>query len=181
MTANEQPVQTDAPAADPFDLLTDADLLSVEELAEKCLREGATLADVRGYSEAELDAVYAFAHNAYQQRKYQDAVKLFYFLAENDHTDGRFWMGLGACLQMTRSYDQALAAYAVAALLDATSPEPPLRAAECYLATGKPDGARKALDAVRLVCDETGGPNAHGRVLRRVAVLASAVRAAAER
>ncbi|MDE0659718.1 MAG: SycD/LcrH family type III secretion system chaperone [Gammaproteobacteria bacterium] len=168
---------TDALAV--LDRLTDGQLATVEELARRCLGSGATLADVRGYTNDEMEAVYAFAHNAYRQGKYEDAAKLFHFLAENDHTDGRFWMGLGACLHMTGGHDQAVAAYAVAAVLDATNPEPPLRAAECYLATGALDGARKALDAVRLICDEAVAPEAQQRVLGRVAVLAAAIDSAA--
>ena len=162
-------------AAAALERLSDGQLATVEELARRCLGSGATIADVRGYTDDEMEAVYAFAHNAYRQGKYDDAAKLFYFLAENDHTDSRFWMGLGACLHMTGGHDQALAAYAVAAVLDATNPEPPLCAAECYLATGTFDGARKALDAVRLICDEAVAPEEQRRVLGRVAVLAAAI------
>ncbi|MCY3622469.1 MAG: SycD/LcrH family type III secretion system chaperone [Gammaproteobacteria bacterium] len=180
VTATTPPASgPDADAAAALEGLTDGQLATVEELARRCLGSGATLADVRGYTDDEMEAVYAFAHNAYRQGKYDDAAKLFYFLAENDHTDSRFWMGLGACLHMTGGHDQALAAYAVAAVLDATNPEPPLCAAECYLATGALDGARKALDAVRLICDEAVAPEAHGRVLGRVAVLAAAVESGA--
>ncbi|MYE14180.1 MAG: CesD/SycD/LcrH family type III secretion system chaperone [Gammaproteobacteria bacterium] len=167
--------------ADTLDALTDAQLLTVEELAGKCLEQGATLADVRGYTDDEMEAVYSFAHNAFQQRKYGDASKLFYFLAENDHTESRFWMGLGASLQMTGGFEQALAAYGVAAVLDATNPQPPLRACECYLALQDLPSARKALDAVALVCDESGGAAVHGDVLKRAAVLGSAVEQAPER
>ena len=167
--------------AEALDALTEAQLLTVEELARQCLEQGATLGDVRGYTDDEMEAVYSLAHNAYQQRKYDDARKLFYFLAENDHTESRFWMGLGAALQMTGGYEQALAAYGVAALLDATNPQPPLRASECYLALRDFAGARKALDAVALVCEETGGQAAHGEVLKRAALLSSAVDQARER
>lgn len=172
--------------ADTLDALTDAQLLTVEELASKCLQHGATLADIRGYTEDEMEAVYSFAHNAFQQRKYGDAAKLFYFLAENDHTESRFWMGLGASLQMTGGFEQALAAYGVAAVLDATNPQPPLRAAECYLALRDLAGARKALDAVALVCEATGrgavhGGAVHGDALKRAALLKSAIEQAQER
>lgn len=168
--------QDGATAADDLlETLTDGQLATVEDLARHCLERGSTLADVRGYTADEIEAVYLFAHNAYQQRRYDDARKLFHFLAENDHTESRFWMGLGASLQMTACYAQALAAYGVAAVLDATNPEPPLRAAECYLATAAPDGAHKALDAVRLACDAGGAGPARADVERRVALLESAI------
>ncbi len=174
--ANEADGKPGAAAADDLlDALTDGQLATVEELARQCLERGATLADVRGYTGDEIEAVYRFAHDVYRQRRYHDARKLFHFLAENDHTESRFWMGLGASLQMTACYREALSAYGVAAVLDATNPEPPLRAAECYLATDAPDGARKALDAVRLACEAGGAGPAEADVLRRAALLGTAV------
>ena len=165
-------------AAHALESLTDDQLLTVEALAMKCLGQGATLADVRGYSDDEMEAVYHFAHNAYRQRKYEDAKELFRFLAENDHTESRFWMGFAATWQMTGGHEQAATAYGVAAVLDATNPRPPLHACECYLAMNDPETARKALDAVELICEETGGEAVHGDLLRRVALLASAIESA---
>ena len=163
---------------DPFDALeslTDSQLLTVEQLAGRCLTEGATLADIRGYTDDEMEAVYNLAHNAYRQRRYDDARKLFQFLAENDHTESRFWMGLAASYQMTRDYEQAVAAYGVAALLDATDPQAPLRACECYLAMNDPESGRRALDAVELICSATGGEPVHRELLKRAALLDSAI------
>ena len=167
-------------SADVLESLSDDQLATVEQLARKCLEEGAALADVRGYTDDEMEAVYRFAYNAYQQGKYEDARKLFYFLAENDHTESRYWMGLAACLHLTNQHREALAAYGMAAVLDATNPEAPLRASECYLALRDLDGARQALDAVELVCQETGGERVHAATLKRAAVLASAVDRAGE-
>ena len=166
---------------DPFDALeslTDDQLVTVEQLATRCLMEGATLADIRGYTDDEMEAVYNFAHNAYQQRRYDDARKLFQFLVENDHTESRFWMGLAASYQMTGSHEQAVSAYGVAALLDATDPQVPLHACECYLAIKDLASGRKALDAVGLICAENGGEQVHGEVLKRAALLDSAIAAA---
>jgi len=163
---------------DVLEALTDRDLLTVEELARQCLGQGAALGDIRGYTADEMDAVYLLAHNAYQQRKYEDARKLFYFLAENDHTESRYWMGLAACLQLTGEYTEAVAAYGMAAILDATNPVPPLHACECYLALHDLAAARRALDAVEFVCETTGGGTAHASTLKRAALLSAAVAAA---
>ena len=160
---------------DVLESLTDRELSTVEALARQCLDEGAALADVRGYTADEMDAVYLLAHNAYQQRKYDDARRLFYFLAENDHTECRHWMGLAACLQLTGEHPEAIAAYGMAAMLDATNPVPPLHACECYLALHDLAAARKALDAVEFVCETTGGEQAHAATLKRAALLAAAV------
>ena len=163
------------PSIDALESLTDDQLLTVEQLAGKCLTQGATLADVRGYTDDEMEAVHNLAYNAYQQRRYGDARKLFQFLAENDHTDGRYWMGLAASYQMDGKHQQAVTAYGVAALLDATNPQAPLRACECYVALNDWDAGRKALDAVGLICDETGGERVHGEVLKRAALLGAAI------
>ena len=142
--------------SDLFESLTERELLCVEELATKCLSEGAAMADVRGYTEEEMEAVYNFAHNAYLQGKYAEARQLFQFLAENDHTESRFWMGLAASCQMSGGYQQAVTAYGMAAFLDATDPRPALHACECFLAMEEWENGRKALDAVNFICDVQG-------------------------
>lgn len=162
---------------DILESLSDRELSTVEGLARQCLEHGATLGDLRGYTAEEMDAVYLLAYNAYQQHKYDDARRLFYFLAENDHTESRYWMGLAACLQLTGDHQEAIAAYGMAALLDATNPEPPLRACECYLALRDLAAARKALDAVELVCETTGGEGLHRATLKRAALLSASVEA----
>ena len=159
---------------DPWETLTDNDLRTVEEVATKCLVGGAALADIRGYTEDEMEAVYNFAHNAYQQRKYDEARQLFQFLAENDHTESRFWMGLAASHQMSGTHQQALTAYAMAALLDGTNPRPALHACECYLALADWANGRKALDAVYFLCG-TADASTHGDVRKRAAVLSAII------
>ena len=140
---------------DPFEAITDEQLLTVEELARKCLFEGATLGAVRGYTSDELEAIYHFAHNAYQQHKYEEAVALFLFLVENDHAEHRFWMGLAAAYQMSEQHQRALVAFGMTAFLDATNPWPPIHACECYLAMGDGENARLALDGALGVCEAT--------------------------
>lgn len=165
---------------DILESLSDRELATVEELARQCLEHGATLGDLRGYTAEEMDAVYLLAYNAYQQHKYDDARRLFYFLAENDHIESRYWMGLAASLQQTGDHQEAIAAYGMAALLDATNPEPPLRACECYLALHDLAAARKALDAVELVCETTGGEGVHSATLKRLALLSASLDASGQ-
>lgn len=137
---------------DLLNSLSDSELQSVEHLATKCLLEGATLADIRGFTANEMEAVYHLAYNAYQQRKYENSLKLFQFLVQHDHSDCRFWMGLAACHQLSGNYKQAVNAYGMSAVLDATNPRPALHACECHLALKDWANARKALDAVNLIC-----------------------------
>lgn len=162
------------PATGILESLSDSDLLAIEDLARKCLIDGASLADARGYTNDEMEAVYHFAHNAYRQRKYGEARRLFQFLVYNDHAEARFWMGLAASCQMSASHQQAVTAYAVAAVLDATNPRPALHAGECYLAMGDAKSARKAFDAVEFICGLPGA-SGHAALRRRAAALAAAL------
>ncbi|MCZ0944079.1 MAG: SycD/LcrH family type III secretion system chaperone [Gammaproteobacteria bacterium] len=153
---------------DPFEAITDEQLQTVEELATKCLLEGATLGAVRGYSSDELEAVYGLAHNAYRQRKYEQAVKLFLFLVENDHAEHRFWMGLAATYQMSEQYRKALVAFGMTTFLDATNPWPSIHACECYLALGERENARLALDGAEGVCEATDHKQSNGDARARI-------------
>ena len=159
---------------DILDSLSENDLLRVEELAKKCLIDGATLADIRGYTGDEMEAVYHFAHNAYQQRKYAEALRLFQFLVHNDHAETRFWMGLAASYHMSGSHRQAVTAYGMAAVLDATNPRPALHAGECYLAMGDRQNARKAFEAVAFICGLRGASE-HEALRKRAAALVAAI------
>lgn len=156
---------------DLFETLSEQQVQTVERLAKKVLLEGASLGTIKGYSSDELEAVYHFAHNAYQQRKYEDAVTLFLFLTESDHAESRYWMGLAAAYQMSKQYHKALVAYGMTALLDATNPWPPIHVCECYLAMDDRSNAREALDAAEGVCEATDDEQSNEAARARVAKL----------
>ncbi len=157
--------------SDPFETITDEQLQTVEELTKKCLLEGASLGSVRGYTSDELEAVYGLAHNAYRQRKYEQAEQLFLFLVENDHAEHRFWMGLAATQQMSEQHRKALVAFGMTAMLDATNPWPSIHACECYLALGERENARLALDAAEGVCEATEHKQGNDDALARIGKL----------
>ena len=164
-----------AAVTDALEALTDQELVSVEELAKKCLMEGAALADVQGYTEDEMEAVYHLAYNAYRQGKYPDARKLFQFLALSDHVESRFWMGLAATCQMSGEYRQAVAAYEMAAVLEATNPWPPFHAAECCVAMNDWEKSREALQAVEILFEAAAGNEDHTELRARAAQLSTTV------
>lgn len=160
---------------DALETLTDQDVVAVEALAKKCLMEGAALADVHGYTEDEMEAVYLLAYNAYRQGKYPDARKLFQFLALNDHVESRFWLGLAATCQVSGEYRQAVAAYEMAAVLEATNPWPPFHAGECYAAMNDWETCAKALEAVEILCEAAAGEEDHAELRARAARLSRIV------
>ena len=126
------------------------DSLSDEQLtgiAEQLFQHGATLADLRGLTNDEMEAVYLIAYNFYQQGKIEEAEKVFHFLCLYGHLDKRFWMGLAACRQQLKQYQQAIAAYSYLAVIDTENPYPPMHAADCYLALNDLDNTESALHA----------------------------------
>lgn len=101
------------------------------------------------------DKLYAKAYYLYESGKYNEAGQLFRLLTLADLTNSKHWMGLGATYQMLKEYDEAAAAYAVAALNDPSNPYPPLYAAECLMELGKWKDVVNALeDAEKLASQQ---------------------------
>ncbi len=109
------------------------------------LASGIRLADMKGVSEATLEALYARAHALYTQGKYADAGQLFAQLVMHSHLDRRFHKGMGACLQMQGKHDDALKYYGVASMLALTDPHPVVHIAECLFALSRGEEAERAL------------------------------------
>ncbi len=122
-----------------------------EEKIVAALKEfgnGATLREMRGLSDAEMEAIYSMGVNFYQAGNYEDAEKVFQFLVMFDHLSSRYWTAMGSLRQVQRKFAQAVEAYKFASFLDLENPKPMYYAAECYLALGQKDEALMALAAL---------------------------------
>jgi type III secretion system low calcium response chaperone LcrH/SycD len=119
----------------------------LESLVDNFIRGGNTLKSLKGVDDTTMNAIYSVAYNLYNSGKYEEAHKVFQFLCFFDHFQKKYWMGLGACRQMLKLYQEAVAAYSFAALLDINDPKPPLHAADCFLAMGNREAAESALHA----------------------------------
>ena len=86
-------------------------------------------------SEAQ-EALYSLAYICYNQGKYGEATALFRTLTVENPRGRKFWMGLGASLQMVKNYNEALLAYEVAAMLQPLDPHVHLYAADCFFTQG---------------------------------------------
>ncbi|MEM1304183.1 MAG: SycD/LcrH family type III secretion system chaperone [Planctomycetota bacterium] len=120
-----------------------------EEVAaklESVLAADGCVADVMGLDPADLEVLYNFAYTEHQQGKYADAATTFTYLCQCDHRQARFWMGLGACHQMSGNYEGAVLAYTQASECDPPDPKAPLHAAECLLTLGFIEDSLAALD-----------------------------------
>lgn len=92
------------------------------------------------------EALYTVAHTFYGQGKYKEASTLFCTMVQEAPRTYKYWIGLGASLQMAKSYDEALLAYETAAMLDPCDPHVHLHAADCFFAKGLPKEALFAVD-----------------------------------
>ena len=122
--------------------------------ANALLKDGATVKEIKGISNEELEAVYSLAFGYYQTGKYDEALKLFKFLVLFDHLNAKFWFGLGAVQQVLKDYKSALASYGYCSFLDLHNPKPQLHAAECFIALGDRDNALSSLEALNEFCPQ---------------------------
>ena len=120
----------------------------VQTLIEK----RATLKEMKGVSNDELEAVYSLAFGYYQTGKYEEAHKLFQFLVLFDHLNAKYWFGLGATQQALKDFKNAAVSYGYCSFLKLDNPKPQLHAAECFLALGDKRSAASALEALNEYC-----------------------------
>jgi type III secretion system low calcium response chaperone LcrH/SycD len=131
------------------------EMVDVSEISEEQLQDilqgimtgETTLQEVKGFTDEQMEAVYTVAYNLYQAQKHQDAAEVFTFLSMFNPFNSKYWMGLGASLQMAKDFDNALNAYAVAAVTSIPKdPVPHLHAGECNLGKGDVDEALKGFE-----------------------------------
>ncbi len=120
------------------------------------MAHGGVLKDLQGLSDKNMEAIYAVAHNLYSATKYEQANTLFQYLCMLNPYEKKYWLGLGACRQMQRDFQNAIDAYCMATALDMKDPNAPLHAGECFLALGNLDSAEKSFDTV-IAWSEEGG------------------------
>ena len=132
------------------------DKITEEKIAEaaKSFASGATLKEVRGITNDELEAVYSFGFGYYNTGRFEDAQKLFEFLVLFDHLNTKYWFALGAVQQARKDFQKAIASYGYSSFLDLENPKPQFHAAECYLALGDKANAASAVMALEHYCPE---------------------------
>lgn len=128
--------------------LTEEDL----EKAAKDFFDLGTIAEMRGITHEELEAVYSTGFSFYNTGRYDDAETIFKFLVMFDHLEQKYWVGLGAVAQVKKEYAKAVVAYSYAGFLDLENPKPQYYAAECYYALGDKEKALSALACLEEYC-----------------------------
>lgn len=121
---------------------------TIEEAAKKFAGDLSTIRELKGITDAEMEAVYSLGFNFYRTGNIEKAEQVFKFLVIFDHFNPRYWISMGAVLQVKKQYQGAITAYAYASFLDIHDPKPQYHAAECYLALGDRANASSALAAL---------------------------------
>lgn len=105
------------------------------------LEDGGTMSMLRDIPSDAIEQMYAVAYNYFESAKYEQAHKIFQLLCTLDHYQVRFFMGLGACRQALKQFEQAVDAYSFVTVIDVNEPRAPFHAGECHLALGNMEAA----------------------------------------
>ena len=97
---------------------------------------GGTFKGLKGISDEAMEAIYSVAYNMYMNEKYEDSVKMFQFLCFHDHINPKYFLGLGACLQMQKEYEKALDAFSFVLVLSNDNVSAQVYMGDCYMALG---------------------------------------------
>lgn len=125
----------------------DFDEDSLEVILE-AVGEGATLKEIHGISDGEMDELYGLAYDFYHQGRLDEAKKFFRFLCIYDFYCSDYLMGLAAVYQLKKAYQKAADLYAVAFAQGNGDYRPMLYSGQCQLAMGKSGKARQCFGAV---------------------------------
>lgn len=98
----------------------------------------------------DAESIYAYAFGHYEAGNLTQAAESFRLLCFQHPFEGKFWFGLAATLQESKSYPLALEAWAVAAILKPSDPFPHFHAAECYFSLNNLQEASLALEEAEL-------------------------------
>jgi secretion system chaperone SscA len=113
----------------------------LKSFLERFGANGRTFRDFTALTPQSMEVIYMVAFNQYNGGRYDEAEKVFRLLSMLNHFESKYWMGLGACREMQKKYDEALKAYSYLSILDMRDPVPPFHGGKCFLAMGKTEEA----------------------------------------
>jgi len=98
-------------------------------------------------SNKDLETLYSRAYSLYQSGDYAKSKVVFHQLTAAKPLKQTYWLGLGACFQLEKNYEQALQAWGMASILDGHDPTPHFHAAQCCFALDDTEQGWNALKA----------------------------------
>lgn len=126
-----------------------------EEQLKKALRKIGKTTETTGqmqvsqFTDEDISLLYSLGYGLYEKGDYKDAKTVFQRLVLARPQEKKYWMGLGAALQMVKDYDEALTSWAMVSLINDEDPLPHFHAAECYLSLKRFDEATKAIASAK--------------------------------
>lgn len=156
--------------------LTEGDTDALAAAVIDLWRSGATVAQTRGITADECEAMYTYGHSLYGQGKYEEALKIFARLVTYKHMESRYQMALASAMQMTGRYEEALQQYIVVTVMRLDDPVPVFHSAQCQLALGQTEKARDSLELlINTMCE----PGVHDVIKARAEALLKTLEAKA--
>lgn len=107
---------------------------------------GGTLAEAMGFTEDNLEWMYAQAYGRYKSGRFEESMRIFKYLLRLDATKTKYYLGLGACHYMMKNYQLAIFPYLSAMTIDQTNPIPLYYIAECFIKLGDKPAALRTYD-----------------------------------
>lgn len=123
--------------------------------ALEALGQGATVGDLKGVTQEQLEGMYAVAYQLHACKDYEKAEPVFAVLCLLDHMDKRFWLGLADTKMQLGKYEPALEAFGMAAMMDFNNPVPSFQAGMCFLAVKNKKEAANAFRHAVLVAEDS--------------------------
>lgn len=116
--------------------------------------QGKTFQDMIGFSATTMEKLYAKARSLFRRERYEEAADAFIFLTTLNPHYYVYWIGLGMSEHLSGYYQEALGAYAMAAICDPNNPVPHYHAASCYRHLLDHANARVALESCIRCCGD---------------------------
>lgn len=139
------------------------------------LLAGATLAQVKGISHEQCEAVYEAVVHLMHEGRHEQALPPALLLAAHAPDDARFLLAAGGCLQFTGQHARAIPLYG-GALLAQPGAAVAFRLGECFAAAGFEEQALECFDAAVQLYDRDED---HHQLAEFAAAAAAAVRSGA--
>lgn len=123
----------------------------VENTANKvlALMSGHSMAEVTGFTQTDMDQLYAFAHRFYEQGQLNEAERFFRFLCLYDMRNPDYWFGLAAVKQLQGEHQNAIDLYVVAFAQGREDYRPMFYTGQCHLALDRPGKAKLCFEYCR--------------------------------
>ena len=127
---------------------------TLDVLMQRVMEQGMRPKTALNLTDEVMEGIYSHAYNMYNRGMYKEASHIFRLLILLDPLEGRFLMGLGACLHMLKEYKDAAAMYLLCSAYDENNPLPNYHCADCFIKMDTPfDAVLELQEAVRKAGD----------------------------